>query len=99
MGLQLVSTVGNLDEGIAGHGGCCSCFSKQAWVAMVDAAAASVCLGGHGGCCSCFSMLGWPCVTGGCVKSDVVGVFDRRCSCRILKHQCMILEYTEQCGV
>jgi hypothetical protein len=37
--------------------------------------------------------------TGGCVKSDVVGVFDTGCSYRILKHQCMILEYTEQCGV
>ncbi|KAH8482724.1 hypothetical protein H0E87_029979 [Populus deltoides] len=47
MGLQLVSTVGSLDEGIAGHGGCCSCFSmlgwpwwmlqllQYAWVAMV----------------------------------------------------------------
>ncbi|KAJ6856449.1 hypothetical protein NC651_038162 [Populus alba x Populus x berolinensis] len=31
MGLQLVSTVGNLDEGIAGHGGCCSCFSMLGW--------------------------------------------------------------------
>ncbi|KAJ6861911.1 hypothetical protein NC652_038904 [Populus alba x Populus x berolinensis] len=83
--------VGNLDEGIAGHGGCCSCFSmlgwpwwmlrllEDAWVAMVafrmrmlinleiltrallamvDAAAASACLGGHGGCCGCLRMLG-----------------------------------------
>lgn len=47
MGFQLVSTVGSLDEGIAGRGGCCSCFSmlgwpwwmlqllQYAWVAMV----------------------------------------------------------------
>uniref|UniRef100_B9NHI5 Uncharacterized protein n=1 Tax=Populus trichocarpa TaxID=3694 RepID=B9NHI5_POPTR len=111
MGFQLVSTVGSLDEGIAGRGGCCSCFSmlgwpwwmlqllQYAWVAMV-AFRMRLLINVIG-----FLIL-WDITwllgagdTGGCVKSDVVGVFDTGCSYRILKHQCMILEYTEQCGV